>query len=544
MTTEHADALTASRSRWRTVAWVSASTVLMMVATIAVYLIRATGTPESNWPVMYNLTSSDNGVLYQLVQDVFAGRALDWSFSPQTFTFPEIPISFIAFVVTAGNLYWYYIVVAALNVALLFLVLYLLVRYLYPAAALREHLLRALVAAAPLVLLPLFTINSIYLFQLAPTYYYGVYLLGLLLPIALLTEQAWLRYAVLAGYALAGASNPLLLAMTLPGVALVLLLTFMRHGWRGQAARLAMFTGATVLVSVLVRLLVLAPMVAADPTSYINATKALQRDREIYALFKNGFKLGLDGVLLAITVIALIGCALALLIALRRFFERPPTERHSEHRLATRIYLASMPFLGALAMYLIMAVHYYYLWFGVVGSIVIALLLWPRPRMVSWLALTMAALFVIGSTTTLVTNLNDPDRIEYFGARDPLTECLDSVVGERLGDHALGYSTFSDARHYSLTSQTGLRLIAVVPEMSPNFWLTNRTPAHHETGAFVLVNPNTSEPPLTPEGVTAAYGQPEAVVACGTDGVEIWFYDSEEARERIAGYLANWADYR
>lgn len=522
----------------------TASTVGVALATVVVYLVRATGSLSSNWPVTYNLASSDNGVLYQLMQDLFAGRTLDWSFSPQTYTFPEIPISFVAFVITAGNLYWYYVAVAAINVALLFLALYALVRYLYPGPLLGQHLLRAVIATAPLVLLPLFTINTMYLFQLAPTYYYGIYLLAFVLPIALLTSKTWLRYVVLAAFALTGASDPLLLAMTLPGVALVLLLTFMRHGWRGQFVRLAAFVAGTVVVSFVVRFVVLSPMVAADPTSYISATKAFNRNHDIYSQFKNGFQQGLDALLLAATVVALVACALALLIALRRFFARPPSDLDAEHRLTARIYLSSLPFLGAFAMYVIMAVHIYYLWFGMVGSIVIALLLWPRPRLIVPLAIVMAALLAVGSVTTLVTNLNSSDRVTYFDARDPLTVCLDTVVSARLGQNPLGYSTFSDARHYALTSQTGLRLIPLVPEMSPNFWLANRSPAHNETGTFVVVNPSTNEPPFTPQGVTAAFGVPDGVIGCGIDGVQVWFYDSAAAQQRISNYLEQWSDYR
>ena len=97
------------------------------------FLIRAGGDPAdaATWPITWELRSSDNGPLFQFLQDVVAGRPLDWSFSPQVFVFPELPISAIAFAVTGGSIYGYYLVVAMLNNALLFLVLVGLARVLF-----------------------------------------------------------------------------------------------------------------------------------------------------------------------------------------------------------------------------------------------------------------------------------------------------------------------------------------------------------------------------------------------------------------------------
>ncbi|MEQ1735701.1 MAG: hypothetical protein ABL886_04785, partial [Rhodoglobus sp.] len=78
--------------------------------TALVFLIRAGGDPAdaATWPITWELRSSDNGPLFQFLQDVVAGRPLDWSFSPQVFVFPELPISAIAFAVTGGSIYGYY----------------------------------------------------------------------------------------------------------------------------------------------------------------------------------------------------------------------------------------------------------------------------------------------------------------------------------------------------------------------------------------------------------------------------------------------------
>ena len=70
--------------------------------TALVFLIRAGGDPAdaATWPITWELRSSDNGPLFQFMQDVVAGRALDWSFSPQVFVFPELPLSAVAFAVS------------------------------------------------------------------------------------------------------------------------------------------------------------------------------------------------------------------------------------------------------------------------------------------------------------------------------------------------------------------------------------------------------------------------------------------------------------
>ena len=91
----------------------------------------------------WELRSSDNGPLFQFLQDVVAGRPLDWSFSPQVFVFPELPISAIAFAVTGGSIYGYYLVVAMLNNALLFLVLVGAGAGAVPGGALGRSVLRA-----------------------------------------------------------------------------------------------------------------------------------------------------------------------------------------------------------------------------------------------------------------------------------------------------------------------------------------------------------------------------------------------------------------
>ena len=99
----------------RRLTWIALATILIAAATALVFLIRAGDFAGTNWPIHFELRSSDNGVLFQFAQDVFHGRSLDWSFSPQVFVFPEIPISLIAYLIAGGTVQLYFLVVAAIN---------------------------------------------------------------------------------------------------------------------------------------------------------------------------------------------------------------------------------------------------------------------------------------------------------------------------------------------------------------------------------------------------------------------------------------------
>ena len=60
----------------RRVILLAAGALLVAGLTAAVFLIRAGGDPSdaATWPITWELRSSDNGVLFQVMQDVAAGR--------------------------------------------------------------------------------------------------------------------------------------------------------------------------------------------------------------------------------------------------------------------------------------------------------------------------------------------------------------------------------------------------------------------------------------------------------------------------------------
>jgi hypothetical protein len=151
---------------------VTAAALVVGALTVLVFLMRAGGDPgdAATWPITWELRSSDNGTLFQFWQDAAAGRALDWSFSPQVFVFPELVLSGAAFLVAGGSLYVYYLVVAVLNQVVFFLVLAALARLLWPEAGPLAVVLRAGAGILPLLVLPLVGTTWLFSFHLAPTY--------------------------------------------------------------------------------------------------------------------------------------------------------------------------------------------------------------------------------------------------------------------------------------------------------------------------------------------------------------------------------------
>lgn len=505
-------------SRGRATAWITGSFLTVIGLTLAVFFARAGAPYAQNWPASYNFASSDNSILFQFAHDVFTGMTLDWSFSPQVYVFPEIPISLVAFLIAGGNYSWYFVVVALINVSLLFAALWWLTALLF-AGSVPQQLMRAFLATSPLIVFPLLNTHWMYLFHLAPTYYFGMYLFGLLLPAALLSPKRWARGLVLGGWMLAGAVSPLVTAMTLPGLAIMFFVTFLRDRRSKELWHQLMMVGIALLGVALLRVLVFEKMAAASPLSYIADSYTLRRYIQIFDNVVGGFWRGLDPVLFATSLAATAFTVIMLVGFIRRMIARKTDAVQISH-LQAGMYLTAFPTAGGIAMSAILAIDFYYLWPLFVGSVVISLLLLPevvkfREQVVRLVAFGLVSLIAVGAGALALQGNYEDNR--YFGYRSELTKCLDQFVPGQTG-----YATFSDARSNSLTSHTGVELIAVNPELGPTFWLTNKAQSREHQGTFVLVNPKTSEKPITAEGVTAKLGKPVAVYQCGD--AQIWTY--------------------
>lgn len=493
--------------------------------TALVFVIRAGGDPAdaATWPITWELRSSDNGPLFQFLQDVVAGRPLDWSFSPQVFVFPEMPVSALAFVLTGGSIYGYYLVVAMLNNAILFLVLVGLARVLLRDARWRDTVLRALAATAPLLVLPLIGTSWILSFQLAPTYYFGMYAALLAAPLLVLSRSRAGRISIGVALALTAASNPLALLFAAPGTAIALVLLVVRRGWR-DARRPAVLVGGTLLLALVSRL-VFSPLQGTSPFTYADPDVFATRLSQIGPYFAFQARDPAAGVILTAGLVLAVVCLAAAAAAAELYVQRRP---NGDGRLLAVVYLGIVPLGGLGATYLMMITHYLYFWPVLILPFVLALLALPR-RALGLAVASGAVLFcALALGTGLTSNLGQAEK--YVGYRNDETVCLDAAVPGQVG-----YATFSDSRRLSLTSATGMRLIQIESDGEPSHWLTNRAYSMTEAGTFFYVNGAGDELALDTGLLEQRFGPADRVWGCSATQ-EVWIYSDAEKRELIAEF--------
>lgn len=499
----------------------------LLVAGLAalIFVIRAGGDPAdaATWPITWELRSSDNGVLFQLLQDVAAGRPLDWSFSPQVFVFPELPLSALAFLLTGGSVYGYYGVVAAIQAALLFLALVALAHVLHREAGLGVATLRGAIATVPLLALPLIGTSWILSFHLAPTYYVGMYAALIVAPVLVLARSRAARIGLALALALTAASNPLALLFAAPGTAAALVLLVVRSG-RRAAVRPVALVSAT-LVGALVLRLGFSPLQGTSPFTYVDPAVFAGRLAAIGPYYAFQMRDPAVAVILPFGLALAVACLAAAVVAAVLYVRR---RGDVDRRLLAVVMLGAAPLGGLAATLAIMITHYYYLWPVLILPYALVLLALPGRALLPTGIAGAAVLAVIAVATGGLTNPANAD--DYAVYRSDETRCLDDAVPGRIG-----YATFSDARRVSLPSATSVRLIQVQPDLEPNTWLTNRAYARTEPGSFFYVNGRGDEPPLDVGRIVQVAGQPDREVGCDADR-SVLIYDDPVKLARIAAH--------
>jgi len=497
---------------------VAAAIVAAALLTAVVFVVRAGDAGASNWPVNWELRSSDNGVLFQLLQDVAAGRVLDWSFSPQVYVFPELPVSALAFVLAAGNVYAYYLLVAAINNALLFGALYLVVRLLFPRGDVAAHLARAATAWLPLVILPLIGTAWMFSFHLAPTYYFGMYLVLLGAP-ALYLARSWGARLVIGGaIALTAASNPLVLVFAVPALVLVGMLAGLRLGWRA-IARPALWLAGVLVAALLVRVVAFAGLQGTSPLSYVDIEVFTTRLSNLWPHLAWLAEDPTTRVILVLGALAAVGCLCGAVIAARLYWRR------REPRLLVAAWYGLVPIAGLAGTVVLLITHQLYLWPVLVAPLVFLLLAVP----VRAVPLTLGAGAVVIVALVLATS-SFGNEGRYFGHRSAETTCLDDVLPT---GNEIGYATFSDARRLALTSERGIRLIPLKSNGVQAGWLANLDYLHADVGTFFYLNEAGDEPVIDPEFISDSFGEPDEVLMCG-DAQAIWLYSDPAKLALIA----------
>ncbi len=482
--------------------------------TALVFVMRAGGDPAdaATWPITWELRSSDNGTLFQVWQDVAAGRSLDWSFSPQVFVFPELPLSGLAFLLAGGSLYVYYVFVAVLNNVVLFLLLVVLGRLLWPLASPVATVLRGGAGLLPLLLLPLVGTTWLFSFHLAPTYYLGMYAALLAAPLLVLVRTRPALIGVAVGLALAIASNPLALLFAAPGLIAVAVARGVRAG-PGSLVRPALIVGAVGASAMLARL-AFAPLQGTGLLSYVDVERFRSRIDGLWPYWSAQVVDPAARALLLLGALLAVGCLVVAVVAWVRLAGRAAD---AGPRTFAALYFGLVPLGGLGATVIALITHQYYFWPVLVLPFVLVLFAVPPGSVGRVVFGGAAALVVVGVTTDGVANLAHLDG--YFGYRSAETRCIDEAVPGQIG-----FATFSDARRVGLPSATGIRLIPLTADLEPNLWLTNRDYARHEAGTFFYLNGRGDERILDRDALLERFGHPARVFEC-SDDQRLWVYD-------------------
>lgn len=516
-----------SRPAIQRISAVVMAVVLVGVVTAFVFLVRAGDAGITNWPVSFELRSSDNGVLFQFAQDVFHGRALDWSFSPQVFVFPEIPISLVAYAIAGGSVQLYYLLVAAINNALLFVALFAIIRYVFPADGLGRRLARAGVATFPLLLLPLIGTTWLLSYQLAPTYYFGMYLMIFAAPTLFFACHRWTKTAIAIGIALTAASNPLALVFTVPALICVLVVRGVAGGFRSVLKPAGWAAGAIVLAA-LIRVVSFSRLQGGSPFAYVDTGIFAGRISVVNAYIHS---LLADPTLATIIVlgaaIAIAGVVVAAVVAVGVIRNRLAFGPRS----FVTIYFALVPLTGLAATLVLIITDYLYLWPVLIAPLVFVLL--PLPRIVvPWaLGATSIALIVVAVVTAAVPNLRQAG--SYFTYRSAETKCLDARLPRGVN---IGYSTFSDARRLELTSSRPFRLIQLKSSGVLAYWLTNRDYARDDVGRFFYINQHGDEPAISTSYIETRFGMPDSQFTCAPGETVLLYNDPAKLAKIKARY--------
>jgi hypothetical protein len=489
----------------RRVLWVALAALGIAALSGLVFLVRAGDAGASNWPVHFELRSSDNGVLFQFAQDVFRGRSLDWSFSPQVFVFPEIPISLLSYLVAGGTVQLYYLVVAMLNSALLFLGLFWVLGYLYSADSVQRRLARAAIALFPVLLLALFGSTWLFEYPLAPTYYFGMYLVILVAPVLFFSCARWVRIAVGIGIALTAASNPLVLVFTVPALVCVLIVRAAAGG-RRSVTRPAAWAGGAIVLALVVRVVFFGRLQGTSPLTYVSPVLFGGRIQVVVSYLRAQFDDPVVAtVLVTGTSLLLAGLVVAVVLAVRIIRHRLPNRAVP----ASALYYALVPITGLAGTLVLLITDYLYLWPVVILPLTLVLLPLPR-RWLPWAGgIAVVALAGTAFATGAVPNLARVPT--YFSYRSAETRCLDDRLPPGM---TIGYATFSDARQIELTSRRGIRLIQLKSSGVRAYWLTNRDYARDNVGQFFFIDDHGDEPPINVGYVESHFGRPDSSFTC------------------------------
>lgn len=524
------------------------------IATALVFLVK-TQFPESgrdSWPIAY-MHNSDNGVLWQFWRDVFSRSDISgWHFSPQALIFPEMIIAFFAYVFSRGDLPWYYLITAIIQMSVLTLIIYHLVRLLFKPHGKSEVYVfgLTLLAVSPLLIFPLAVRNPYYspfVFHMLATYYFGLYMCAFLLPVIYLAKQ-WTTKIILATIVMLSAiSNPLIIAMLSPALAVVGLVAFLgAPSYDMKAIRGSLHNASGHISKTGVRILFLRTIqnpyiitISAIALSYIAYKYYLLNDLGIVTNTETTRDMkwftshltSVQGYLnalahLRIGKVILVAVALSLLLSVIIMKKYLSTKIQAEKsRLLILLFLGLLPATGVVAMYLVMSIHVFYFWLFQTGVFVIDILLIAyllRDHAYSARAIKLLAGFALLAFMSIALYLfiDSPNTsrptLQYFTFKSREARCID----DNLPTNAIGYST--EDRHYTLTSDDNIRVVKLLDDiLEPSNELANVERVPVDSGNFFIVD---SKRMSSTEFLKTSFGEPSKVIVCD-ENTSIWTYD-------------------
>lgn len=480
--------------------------------TALVYIFRAGLSGGYNWPYAMNLNSSDSEVLFHFMNDLLSGNKLDWVFSPQVYIFPEMVVSYISYLISQGNITLYFLWVAIINNLLLLAAIYTLIRLTFEGDTVNVTLKRTSVAALPLILFPLFGNYFLFYAHLLPTYYFGIYLATLLSPLLLFSNRKWVIGLSGAIYVLTAASNPMLLVVTIPSIAFVIVLHYLKTGniIRPPLIRISSY----VIVAMAIRFTLFAHLAGASTTSYVSpwrfAPTLIDSFKSVRNLFLSN---NLDRYLLIITLaVAMLGVYL-LLKSLRTFLmKKSLTNLHY-----VTVYLLALPILTMLAFYILMVPAMQYFWVAFVGYSVFLLILFiNKPTAGGYVSMVLIALVLLLPPSISVESAS---RQSYFVTASPIATCLaNNITGQT------GVSEYAYARPYTLRANGAFHIAQIDEDLQLFPWLTNRTLFYENPITFIYTEGSPVKDSLSEDMISAKFGVPTKIVKC-SDISTIYIFD-------------------
>lgn len=503
--------------------------IFIGTATALIFISRAGEPMANNWPVSWDLINSDNGVLYQLSDDIFSGKKLDWSFSPQVYIFPEIPISLLSYGLAGGNVYAYFILVAILNNIIFFISIFLLLRFIYSSKSFKQNLLHSVLSTLPLVILPLITSNTLFAYHLAPTYYFGSYLLILAMPYILFGNNKLKKSILATIFAFTAASNPLLLAFCLPATILVFIIMYFKIGFK-HLIKPATYLLVTLLASIAIRFVLFSNLVGTSPENYLSIALFEKHLRGIVLLLQS-VDVGKRNIFtFSIGFASLLVSAVMGLFYSRKYLKAKGSQ--NEVRYASLTYINFVPISAFVGLYLTTSINTLYLWPIIVMPIIFVLMSIESTKLIKPVLFIQLAILVVllarPSNIVKMKNLNST----YFNYRSEITKCLDQNLPE---NHKIGYATFSDSRPITITSKRNITLVPILSHANPSNWLSNKRYSSDSPGSFFVINLAGDETPILKTAVEAKFGPADSSFNCSKD-IEVFLYNDQSDLLKIKMY--------